>query len=87
MKRILRISFFVLAELWFFLTLLMLFAQPSWGLGWLFSNWIYFLGVLLILFIPVHHLTSIKKREWLWVIMYYQLVGLSPFVLLIQWIT
>lgn len=85
MKRIIVITFFVLVELWFFLTLLIPFAQPSWGLTWLFSNWIYYLGVLLFLIVPIHHLTG-KKNEWLWVVMYYQLVCLSPFVLLIQWL-
>ena len=87
MKRIIRITFFVLVELWFFLTLLIpLFVQPSWGLNKWFSNWVYFLGALLILIVPIHHLVGNSKREWLWVVMYYQLVFLSPFVLLIQFL-
>lgn len=87
MKRIIRITFFVLVELWFFLTLLIPFARPLWELSWLYSNWIYYLGALLILIVPIHHLAGNKKREWLWVVMYYQLVGLSPFVLFLQWLT
>lgn len=87
MKRIIRILFFVLVELWFFLTLLIPFAQPLWELGWLFSNWIYYLGALLVFIVPVHHWAGNKKKEWLWVIMYYQLVSLSPFILMMQWLT
>lgn len=99
MKRIIKIFFFIMVEIWFVFVLLMLclpisFWEPvcfspelNYSIAnlfkWFFSHLHYFWMTLYSLAIPVYFYSRSETTKRGWVLIYYQLIIFAPVVLLI----